>query len=238
MKCLIMAGGFGTRLYPLTINRPKAFLEFKGKAVIDHIISRIPEGIDILVSTNKKFEETFVEWEKRLDTPVQLLVEEIDTDRDKKGAVGALHHWIGAAGISEDLMVIAADNYFEFDLADMMCTYNGRNAILAVHDVGDKAKACEIGQACQTGLVIVRDDKIVRFELAPEEPISSLVGAGISILPQRTFGTISRYLESHEPDNLGGFIAYLCQLEDVYAYVFDSMWMDIGDEILRGKIKA
>ena len=70
MKCLILAGGFATRLYPLTINKAKALLEYKGKPIISHIVHGIPANIDILVSTNKKFETDFYDWQKNLEREV------------------------------------------------------------------------------------------------------------------------------------------------------------------------
>ena len=57
MKCLIMAGGLGTRLYPLTINRVKALLTYKGKPLLTYLVDKVPQYIDILISINKTFDE-------------------------------------------------------------------------------------------------------------------------------------------------------------------------------------
>ena len=236
MKCLILAGGFATRLYPLTINTPKALLAYKGRPVISHIIDRIPWDMNILVSTNKRFEADFLEWRKGVEREVEIGVEEALSEKEKKGAVGAVDHWIKAKKIKEDLMLIAGDNYFELDLSDLIRRFNGKNAIVAAFDVGDKEKACEVGKRCQVGVLTVEDGKVVRFDEKPEEPSSSVVSTGISILPRRAFAILSRYCRSHNPDNLGSFIAYLAEREDVHAYVFDTVWMDIGDEILRGRL--
>jgi len=80
MKCLILAGGFATRLYPLTINRAKALLAYGGKPVITHILDRIPRGVDVLVSTNKKFEVDFRDWQKTIDRDVEICIEDAMTD--------------------------------------------------------------------------------------------------------------------------------------------------------------
>jgi len=80
MKSIILASGFGTRLYPLTINTPKCLLEYKGKPIINHMIDKIPEHIDILVTTNKKFETYFRRWQKTLYREVELCVEPVFTD--------------------------------------------------------------------------------------------------------------------------------------------------------------
>ena len=77
MKCLILAGGFGIRLYPLTINRAKALLEYKGKPLVTHIVAKVPENIDILVTTNRKFEADFRQWQRSLSRQVEICVEDV-----------------------------------------------------------------------------------------------------------------------------------------------------------------
>ncbi len=238
MKCLILAGGFATRLYPLTVDRPKALLPFRGRPVLSHIIDRIPEGMDILVSTNKKFEGVFADWQATLTRTIEIGVEDALADDQKKGAVGAIDHWINSKHIQEDLMVVAGDNYFELDLSDLIERFNGRNAIIAAFDVGDKDMACEIGKRCQVGLLTVEDGRIVRFDEKPESATSSIVSTGIYILPHRLFPALSQYCRDHKPDNLGSFIAHLIASETVHAYVFSTLWLDIGDEILRGRLNA
>jgi glucose-1-phosphate thymidylyltransferase len=236
MKCLILAGGFATRLYPLTINKAKALLEYKGKPVITHIINKIPHSVEILVSTNKRFEADFLRWQNTLDRTVEICIEEALSDDQKKGAVGAIDYWIKTKKIKEDLMVIAADNYFEFGITGLLGQFNGHNPLIAVYDVGDKEKACEIGKACQVGLVIVEKNKVIRLDEKPPEPVSSLVASGIYILPSRVFPVLAQYSRIKR-DNLGSFISYLLnQGEEVQAYTFTEIWMDIGDAIKRGHI--
>ena len=69
MKCMILAGGFAKRMWPLTMDFPKALLPVAGKPVIDHILDkldRIEELNEVYVSTNKKFENLFKKWLKEL----------------------------------------------------------------------------------------------------------------------------------------------------------------------------
>lgn len=236
MKCIILAGGFATRLYPLTMNKAKALLEFNGEPVITHLVSRIPKNIDIMVTTNKKFEVDFFNWQKTLDREVEICIEEAVTDDQKIGAVGAIDFWIKNRNIDEDLIVVAADNYFEFNLIDLITKFNGRNPLIAVYDVGDKDKACEIGKACQLGLVILQKDRIVRFDEKPLEATSSILATGIYILPLRIFPLVSQYCSNRKQDNMGSFISFLLDKEHVYAHVFTETWIDIGDEIKKGKL--
>ncbi|MFC2035026.1 NDP-sugar synthase [Chloroflexota bacterium] len=99
MKSMILASGFGTRLYPLTISRPKCLLEYKGEPIISHTIDKILKYMDILVTTNKKFEAHFLRWEKTLHREIILYVEPVSSEEQSFGAVGSLHHWINTANI-------------------------------------------------------------------------------------------------------------------------------------------
>lgn len=221
MKSLILASGFGTRLSPLT-TRAKALLEYRNKPLISHIVDKIPQDVDILVNTNKRFEADFRRWQATLDRPVTLCVEPVFTAKEALGAVGSLHYWIEAKGIAEDLLTIASDNYFEFDLREFISAYDGKNTLVAVHDLGDKSKAS------QFGVVKLDGSRITEFEEKPTKPESSLIAIACYIFPPRVFPTLSKYCEQGERDNLGSFISYLIDQEEVRAYMFRGVWFDIG----------
>ena len=222
MKGLILASGFGTRLYPLTLTKAKALLEYKGKASISHILDKIPQNIDILVNINKKFEADFRRWQDTTGRAVTLCVEPVFTEEQAFGAVGSLDYWIKAENIIDDLLVIASDNYFELDLSKFIAAYNGRNTLVAVYDIGDKSKAS------QYGVVQLDGRRIAGFEEKPAQPKSSLVAVACYILPPRVFPLLSQYCAQKKRDNLGNFIAYLIEKDEVQAYVFSELWFDIG----------
>ncbi|MCK4403285.1 MAG: nucleotidyltransferase family protein [Dehalococcoidia bacterium] len=222
MKCLILAGGFGTRLYPLTINRAKALLGYKGKPIISHIVDKIPKNIDIMVNTNKKFEADFHQWQRTINRKVEILVEEVLSEDQKLGAVGSLNFWIENKPIVEALLVIAGDNYFEFALAQFIARYDGKYTLVAVYDIGDK------GKASQFGVVQLDGHRIAEFQEKPAEPQSSLVATACYIFPQRIFPLLRQYCQRGKRDNLGSFIAYLIDKDEVHAYTFTESWIDIG----------
>jgi len=222
MKCLILAGGFGTRLYPLTINQAKVLLEYKGKPIISHIVNKIPQNINIMVNTNKKFEADFQKWQRNLNREVEILVEEALSEEQKLGAVGSLSFWIKNKRIAEDLLVIAGDNYFEFALSQFIARYDGKHTLVAVSDIGDKDKAT------QFGVVQLDEDRIAGFQEKPAKTKSSLVAIACYIFPQRVFPLLRQYCQQGKRDNLGSFIAYLVSHEQVYAYTFTEPWVDIG----------
>lgn len=222
MKCLILAGGFATRLYPLTLNKAKALLEYRGKPIINYIVDRVPQNVNIMVNTNKKFEADFHQWQQNLSRHVEILVEEALSDKQKLGAVGSLNFWIENKRIVEDLLVIAGDNYFEFDLAQFIASYDGKHSLVAVYDIGDKSKAT------QFGVVQLDEHRIVKFQEKPARPESSLVATACYIFPRRVFPHLHQYCQQGKRDNLGSLIAYLVEQEEVHAYAFTEPWVDIG----------
>jgi glucose-1-phosphate thymidylyltransferase len=181
MKSLILASGFGTRLYPLTQNKVKALLEYKGKALISHVVDKIPQDIDILVNTNQKFEADFRHWQATIGRAVTLCVEPALTEKEALGAVGSLDYWIRAKNITDDLLVIASDNYFEFDLSQFIGAYAGNHTLVAVYDIGDRSKAG------QFGVVQLKGNRIIEFVEKPTKPKSSLVAIACYIFSPRIF---------------------------------------------------
>ena len=101
MICLILAGGFATRMYPKGAQQAKALLSYKGQPVISHLINSIPSHIPILVTTNKKFEASFLQWKNQLDRDISILTEDTLTDEQKPGAVGAINLWVQKMNIKE-----------------------------------------------------------------------------------------------------------------------------------------
>lgn len=222
MKSLILASGFGTRLYPLTANRAKGLLEYEGKALITHILNKIPANIDILVNTNKKFEADFRRWQDSIGRELTLCIEPVFTEEQSFGAVGSMEYWIRAKNITDDLLVIASDNYFEFDLRQFISAYDGKNTLVAVYDVGDKSKASRFGAVRLDG------HRIVELEEKPEKPKSSLIAIACYIFPPRIFPLLFQCCAQGRRNNLGDFISYLIEMDEVHAYTFSEMWLDIG----------
>ena len=223
MKCLILASGFGTRLYPLTRDKAKALIEYKGKPLLTHIVERIPHNVDIFIATNRKFEMDFRRWRETINRKVEIGIEDVWTEKEKKGALGSLTFWVGQGNINEDVLVLASDNYFEFDLSQFIAAYNGENALVAVHDIGDK------NRASQFGVVEVEKGRIVKCEEKPVRPETSLIGIACYIFPPRLFAMLSRYHHEHpELDESGHFIAYLVKYDKADAYIFTEVCQDIA----------
>jgi glucose-1-phosphate thymidylyltransferase len=222
MKCLILASGFGTRLYPITQKTSKGLLPYKGKPIISHLVEKIPHWIDISVTTNRKFASQYEDWQKRLNRHIDLWVEPVDNPEQMLGAVGSLDYWVSGNNINDDLLVIASDNYFEMSLAGFLSAFNKHDPLIAVYDIGNHDAARQFG--------VVKLDGIRVIELAekPANPESCLISTACYILPSRIIPLLNQYCKQARRDNLGNFIRYLVEIDSVQAYIFKGQWFDIG----------
>jgi len=223
MKCLILASGFGTRLRHVTKKTAKGLLPYKGKPVINYILQKIPADMDVYVNANKRFEPQFRQWQKTLARDIHLFIEPVKDEQQNLGAVGSLEYWARENNIDDDVIVVASDNYFEMDMADFIAHFDGRHTLVAIHDVLNKE------EACQFGVVKLRDKRVVELVEKPENPRSSLVATACYIFPARMLSILHEYCSRDKKDNLGDFIAYLIRHDEVHACVFEGLWFDIGN---------
>jgi glucose-1-phosphate thymidylyltransferase len=225
MKCVILAGGFGTRFYPFALNIPKPLLEVRGRPLISHIVAKVPEEIDIIVSTNRKFENRFITWKNGLcpQRQIELFVETACSEAEKPGAISALNMLVKEKKLKEDLLVIAGDNYFEFDLCRFVAAYDCRRPLIAVYDIHDISKARRFGV-----VILGPEYRVTAFVEKPAHPPSTIVSTACYLFPSRILSTLHEYCSGCRRDNLGGFIAHLVENDQVYAYTFLEKWYDIG----------
>ena len=229
MKAIVLAGGYATRLWPMTKYIAKPLIPLKGKPVIDHIIAKIeklPEVDEIIVSTNKRFEEQFRHW---LEThnwkkPVKLEIEPTVKQGEKFGAIKAIYHVIKSNNITGDVLIIAGDNVFGLDMEKFMAFFRShKKPTIALYDVKDRETAKQLG------IVKLEGNKIVDFVEKPENPPSTLASTLIYAMPADFHGKLEQYMSNgFSKDSPGKFIEWLHKNTDVMGYVFDDHWFDIG----------
>ena len=225
MHAFILAGGFATRLGPITERRAKPLLPLAGQPLISHLIDRIPKNIPITVSTNEAFGEDFEQWNKNQNRDgIKIVVEKTANDDQKLGALGAVAQWIKQEDIQDDLLLLTGDNYIGFSVKDFLSHATPGVSLLATHDIGSKE------QAKAFGTVILKEDgkRIAAFEEKPKEPKSTLVSTGCSLLSSEILPVLLEYAHEH-PDNVGGIFEELLQRNiPIECYHFEEPWFDIG----------
>lgn len=225
MQAFILAGGFATRLWPLTEKRAKPLLPLAGKPIISHLIEGLPKGLPVTVSTNAALKEGFEEWQKTQAHPeLSVLVEDTAHEDQKLGALGAVADWAERHSVQEDVLLLTGDNYCGFPLSRFLAAARPDTALLAAHDIGDLDAAKAFG----TVVVDASGRQIQAFEEKPAKPKTTLVSTGCSLLPASTVPILVEYAKRH-PDNVGGiFEELLRQGKSVDCFTFEEPWFDIG----------
>jgi glucose-1-phosphate thymidylyltransferase len=225
MHALILAGGFATRLWPLTEKRAKPLLPLAGKPIVQYLVENIPAHIPIIVSTNAAFADGFTEWIARMGrSNLTLAVEDAHHDDKKLGALGAVAEWITKDAIHEDLLLLTGDNYMGFRMKDFLEAYTEGIPLVAAYDIGDREQAKAFG----TVVLEAGTNRVQEFEEKPANPKTTLVSTGCSILPAATLPILQSYAAQH-PDNVGGIFEELRRRgQEVTCFTFTDTWFDIG----------
>ena len=231
MKAIILAAGYATRLYPLTKDKPKALLPVAGKAMLTRIVEKLV-SLDALnqiyVVSNDKFYGDFVSWRDQLTYPKQVTIinDSTKSNEDRLGAIGDLKLVLSKENVKDDVLVIAGDNLFEFDMRDLVSfAVSKATATIGVHDIKDKAKA-----ANTFGVVELDSSaKIIGFEEKPAQPKTSIISTACYYFPADKLKRIDDFLrEVPKPDNAGDLIKWLSKNDVVHGWVFSDPWFDIG----------
>ena len=227
MKAIVLAGGYATRLWPITKHRPKMFLPVGDTVVIDRIFEELENDDrieEVYISTNERFADDFEEHieEEGFEKPT-LSIEDTTGEDEKFGAVGALAQLIDRENVDDDLLVVAGDNLLSFSLGDFVDDFEERNEpTIAAYDVGSRERAKSYG------LVELDGDRVVDFQEKPDDPNSTLVSIACYAFPADAL-VLDEYLaDDNNPDEPGRFVQWLRGQRDVYAYTFDGAWFDIG----------
>ncbi len=231
MKAVVLAAGYGTRLYPLTIDTPKPLICIAGKPILERIVCMIEEieGIDeIVVVANNKFFEKLSAWAQnhKSSKKIRVLNDNTNSNEDRLGAVGDIHFAVRSESIDDDVLVIAGDNLFDFSLLSLFSFFDEKKAsVVALHDLQERSKV-----AGKFGVAELADDfRIVDFEEKPISPKSSLASTACYFFTKGDLQMLEDCIREHKaPDNLGDFIRWLAKKRPVYGFVFTERWFDIG----------
>lgn len=233
MKVLILAAGYGTRLYPLVTDTPKPLLPVGKKPLINHILEKLSgiKGItEVLVVSNAKFYKNFQEWAPIAQNQYQLSIGVINdgttAPENRLGSVGDIDFTIRNAAIKEDLFILGGDNLFDYSLKDFAAfAAEKQNAVtVGLYDIGRKEDATIYG------VVELGDQgRVVSFEEKPAQPRSSLISMCCYYMPASTLSYLEQYkADSGKMDKAGEYIQWLVQEKDVCGFKFSGKWYDIG----------
>src|SRR3989338_7611175 len=114
VKAVILAAGYATRLYPLTLNKPKCLLTVGDQTILDTLCAKlnVAKCLDeIIVVTNAKFFDQLNEWKKKFKSrlPVRVLNDGTTSNDNRLGAIGDLRFAIDQCRTDSDILMMASD---------------------------------------------------------------------------------------------------------------------------------
>jgi len=234
MKCLILGAGYATRLYPLTREKPKPLLPVGGVPMLTRIIRRLVsiKGLDkIYIVINHKFVNNYEGWlgnykEKESSKPIEILDDGTDSNDTRLGAIGDIHFVLKKENIRDDLLVVAGDNLFDFDLTPFIkFARKNKSSAIGIKDIKDK-KFVSLYSTCQLNEKSV----VVDFEEKPQFPKTTLISIAIYFFLKKHLGLFKEYVDAgNNLDAPGYYIAWLYKRIPLLGFIFGGRWFDIGD---------
>ena len=228
MKCLILAAGYATRLYPLTENFPKPLLDVGGKTILDWLVDDLNTSgaIDeFVVISNHKFARIFEEWAAKKKFRVTVVDDGTDTNETRLGAVRDIEFAINRQGLDTDMTVIAGDNVLDFSLTKFLdyCVEKKASCVMRYFEPDAKTLS-------KRGVLELDGDRVISMEEKPEKPKTQWCCPPFYYYTRNDAKRIGEALEDGcGYDAPGSFIAWLCQKSPVYAMEMPGSRYDVGN---------
>lgn len=229
MKCLILAAGYATRLYPLTENFPKPLLEVKGKTILDWLIEDIDTlGVigEYVVISNHKFAHHFHDWAAQKEQKITVVDDGTVSNETRLGAVKDIQFAMDSLNIREDVLIMAGDNLLDFSLTAFI-----RYAV-------EKKTSCIMRyfepsrqRLMKSGVVTLDEhDRVLSMAEKPSEPESSWCVPAFYYYTAEDAARIPEGIAAGcGTDAPGSYVAWLCKRSPVYAMEMPGSRYDIGN---------
>ncbi len=237
MKCLILAAGYATRLYPLTENFPKPLLEVQGKTILDWLIDdmdRTGEIDEYIVISNHKFAEHFNSWAKKKSQKITVVDDGTSTNETRLGAVCDIQFAIEKLQLDDSMIVLAGDNLLDFSLSTFIKYAVRKNASCIM-----RYYESDFSKLLKCGVVeIDENDKILSMTEKSPTPKTNWCCPPFYFYTKNDAKLVKKGIESGcGTDAPGSFIAWLSTVSDVYAMEMPGKRYDIGNLESYEKVK-
>ena len=226
MKCLILAAGYATRLYPLTENFPKPLLDVQGKTILDWLVEDISPFADgFIVVTNHKFAPHFKQWAEKRREDIAVVDDGTLTNETRLGAVKDIEFALAARSVEDDVLVIAGDNLLDFSLAEFIgySANKGTSCVMRYYETDEK-------RLHRCGILCINDeDRITDMEEKPEKPKSHWACPPFYYYRKNDLSKIGEGIaDGCGTDAPGSFVAWLSARAPVHAMIMPGKRYDIG----------
>lgn len=227
MKCLILAAGYATRLYPLTENFPKPLLEVQGKTILDWLIDDMEQSgaVDAyIVISNHKFAHHFEKWAATRNK-ITVLDDGTETNETRLGAVKDIQFAIEKLELDDDVLVIAGDNLLTFSLTHFIRYAQQKKASCTM-----RYYEHNWDRLLRAGVVTVDEsDKILRMTEKSPTPETHWACPAFYYYTREDAALVKKGIEAGcGTDAPGSYLSWLCTQTPVYAMEMPGSRYDIG----------
>lgn len=227
MKCLILAAGYATRLYPLTLNEPKPLLPVGGRPILDWLMDDLSGIIDdFIVVTNHRFFSRFTEWADARPQQITVLDDGSKNNGTRLGAVRDIQYAVDARQIRDDLLVAAGDNLLDFSLHGFIRYFEKKKTTCVMrYWENDREKLQKTGV-----LTADENDRILEMREKPIEPQTHWASPPFYIYRSDDLCYVKEAIDTGCPtDAPGSLIGWLIHKVPVHAFLMPGQRYDIGD---------
>ncbi len=228
MKCLILAAGYATRLYPLTENFPKPLLTVGEKTILDWLVDDIDTaGVvnEFVVISNHRYAPHFQSWAGTKPQRVTVLDDGTESNETRLGAVKDIQFALEALAIDEDVLVIAGDNVLDFSLTKLLAyaREKGTSCIMRYYEADEsRLKKCGVAQ-------VDRQDLVLSLEEKPAAPKSHWCTPPFYYYTKDDARLVAQGIaQGCGTDAPGSYIAWLCRQTQVHSMEMPGKRYDIG----------
>lgn len=229
MKCLILAAGYATRLYPLTENFPKPLLEVKGKTILDWLIDDIDTlgAVDeYVVISNHKFAHHFNAWAEKKKQKITVVDDGTDSNETRLGAVRDIQYAIDRLHLDDEMLVIAGDNLLDFSLTEFIryAKEKQTSCIMRYYEANEQ-------KLLKCGVVTVdENDKILEMTEKSPTPATHWCCPPFYFYTKADAKLVQKGIDSGcGVDAPGSYIAWLVTQTAVHAMEMPGKRYDIGN---------
>ena len=229
MKCLILAAGYATRLYPLTENFPKPLLPVQDKPILDWLIDdmdTLGEIDEYVVISNHKFAHHFDAWAKTKTQKVTIVDDGTSSNETRLGAVKDIQYAIDKLSLDDDMLVIAGDNLLDFSLTKFIQYAKAKNTscIMRFYEPSEK-------KLVKCGVVTIdENDKILEMTEKSPTPATHWCCPPFYYYTREDAKLVQKGIDSGcGVDAPGSYIAWLCKQTTVHAMEMPGKRYDIGN---------
>ncbi len=238
MKCLILAAGYATRLYPLTQNFPKPLLKVGDKTILDWLIDDIDTADvtdEYVVISNHKYACHFNEWAKTKNCKVTVVDDMTDSNETRLGAVRDIQFAIDTLSLNDDMLVIAGDNVLDFSLTKFIeYAVNKKTSCVMRYFEPEHSKLLKCGV-----VTVDENDRILDMTEKSATPATNWCCPPFYYYTKSDAKLVSKGIESGcGTDAPGSYIAWLCKQTTVHAMEMPGKRYDIGNLESYEKVKA